>query len=639
MEGEEKNKNKSAGGGGGGGEGGGGGGGGVGTEMTQYGLNGTSPQTPNDANLVTFEDEMALRGAWSSHLDFILSLVGNAIGIGNVWRFPYLCYKNGGGAFLIPYMLTVLCCGVPTFFLEVSMGQFLGTGGLTVWRISPIFKGVGYGAAVMSVWLNIYYIIVLAWGLFYFFMSLTSQLPWGSCDNWWNTATCVSPYARSDLECWEESFNTTANQSFCRVGNLSRVHVLNITDPVKEFWEKRALQISEGIDHPGTVRWDLALTLLVAWILCYFCIWKGVKWTGKVVYFTALFPYLLMFILFIRGVTLPGAMTGIRYYLIPDIDKLKDITVWVEAVSQVFWSYALVLGSLIALGSYNKFDNNCYRDSLILCTINSCTSFFAGFVIFSVVGFMAEQQQKEVADVAASGPGLAFLAYPSAVLQLPVSPLWSALFFLMFLMLGLDSQFCTIEGFVTAVSDEWPKYLRKNKEVFIAFICIASYLVGLSCVTEGGMYVFQVLDSYAASGMCLIFLIFFECVAISWGYGANQWYDNVKEMIGYYPFFWWKLCWMFITPAICFCVFMFNVIMWAPPKYVDYEFPMWTHFIGWLMALSSMTCIPGYAIYKFVTSPHPGTWKERLIAITRPEIDLNSLKNKYRSAAYEATAV
>ncbi|XP_063871397.1 sodium- and chloride-dependent GABA transporter 1-like [Scylla paramamosain] len=626
MEGDEKNKAKAVG-GGGGGEGGG-------LEMTQYGLNGTSlPQTPNDAAVQPkgLDPETALRGAWSNHLDFILSLVGNAIGIGNVWRFPYLCYKNGGGAFLIPYLLTVFCCGVPTFFLEVSMGQFLGTGGLTVWRISPIFKGVGYGAAVMSVWLNIYYIIVLCWGLFYFVMSLTSELPWGACGNYWNTETCVSPYNRSSLECWDESFNSTATESFCKLGNLSRVSVQNLSDPVKEFWEKRALQISDGIDHPGSIRWELALTLLVVWILCYFCIWKGVKWTGKVVYFTALFPYILMFVLFIRGVTLPGAMTGIRYYLIPDVEKLKDITVWVEAVSQVFWSYALVLGSLIALGSYNKFHNNCYRDSLILCTINSCTSFFAGFVIFSVVGFMAEQQKKEVADVAASGPGLAFLAYPSAVLQLPVSPLWSALFFLMFIMLGLDSQFCTIEGFITAVSDEWPKYLRKYKELFIAIVCVLSYIVGLSCVTEGGMYVFQVLDSYAASGMCLIFLIMFECIAIGWGYGADKWYDNVKEMIGYYPFFWWKMCWMFVTPAICFGVFMFNVVMWSPPKYVDYEFPGWTHFVGWLMALSSMTCIPGYAIYKFVTSPHPGTWQQRLYAITRPEVDLNALKNKYGS--------
>ncbi|XP_050693500.1 sodium- and chloride-dependent GABA transporter 1-like [Eriocheir sinensis] len=633
MEGDEKNKAKAVG-GGGGGEGGG-------LEMTQYGLNGTSlPQTPNDAAVQPkgLDDETALRGTWSNHMDFILSLVGNAIGIGNVWRFPYLCYKNGGGAFLIPYLLTVLCCGVPTFLLEVSMGQFLGTGGLTVWRISPIFKGVGYGAAVMSVWLNIYYIIVLCWGLFYFFMSLTSELPWGSCGNWWNTETCVNPYTRNNLECYNESYNATASETFCKVGNLTHVAVSNLTDPVKEFWERRALQISDGIDHPGSIRWELALTLLLVWIMCYFCIWKGVKWTGKVVYFTALFPYILMFILFIRGVTLPGAMTGIRYYLIPDMEKLKDITVWVEAVSQVFWSYALVLGSLIALGSYNRFNNNCYRDSLILCTINSCTSFFAGFVIFSVVGFMAEQQKKEVADVAASGPGLAFLAYPSAVLQLPVSPLWSSLFFLMFLMLGLDSQFCTIEGFITAVSDEWPKYLRKYKELFIAIVCVLSYLVGLSCVTEGGMYVFQVLDSYAASGMCLIFLIMFECIAIGWGYGGDKWYDNVKEMIGYYPMFWWKLCWMFITPAVCFAVFMFNVVMWSPPKYVDYEFPGWTHFVGWLMALSSMLCIPVYAIYKFISTPHPGTWRERIWAITRPEIDINALKNKYGQRE-SATAV
>lgn len=577
-------------------------------------------------------DNLEARGTWTNHFDFILSLVGNCIGIGNVWRFPYLCYKNGGGAFLIPYLFFVLCAGMPLYFLEVALGQYLGAGSLTVWQISPICKGIGYAAVIMSFWLNIYYIVVICWALFYFFMSLSSELPWGNCNNWWNQATCINPYERQNLTCWSEMYNQTYNQTFCEIRNMSRVLVTDLTDPIKEFWDRRALQISAGIDEPGTIRWELALTLLLAWIMCYFCIWKGVKWTGKVVYFTALFPYVLMFILFIRGVTLPGAATGIRYYLVPDLSKLKNISVWMEACSQVGWSYALVLGSLIALGSYNKFDNNCYRDSVLLCTINSSTSFFAGFVIFSVVGFMAEQQKKPISEVAASGPGLAFLAYPSAVLQLPVSPLWSALFFLMFVMLGLDSQFCTIEGFITAIIDQWPKYLRKNKEVFIAGVCILSYFVGLTCVTQGGMYVFQLLDSYAAAGMCVIGLMCMESVAIGWLLGADKWNDMIKEMIGYHPFIWWKLCWKYITPFVTFTVFMLNIVMWSNPTYVNYEFPTHVHVIGWLIALTTLLGPPVYGLYLYYVTPTPGTWKDRLLAIARPNIDWEHIKNKHNSA-------
>lgn len=545
------------------------------------------------------------REKWASKLDFLLSVAGGFVGLGNVWRFPYLCYKNGGGAFLIPYFIFLFGGGLPVFFLEVALGQFTSEGGITCWeKLCPIFTGIGYASIVIVSLLNIYYIVILAWGLYYLLQCLQRELPWARCHHSWNTPNCVEDTIRKNKTLW-----LSAN-----ITNFT-----NFTSPVTEFWERNVLSLSSGIDEVGELKWDLALCLLAVWVICFFCIWKGVKTTGKVVYFTATFPFLMLIVLLVRGVTLPGAAEGIKFYLYPDLSRLQDPEVWIDAGTQIFFSYAICLGAMTSLGSYNKYKYNCYRDCLLLGCLNSGTSFVSGFAIFSILGFMAQEQGVAISDVAESGPGLAFIAYPKAVTMMPLPTFWAILFFIMLLLLGLDSQFVEVEGQITSLVDLYPSLLRKGyrREIFIAVICVISYLVGLTMVTNGGMYVFQLFDYYAASGVCLLWVAFFECVAVAWVYGADNFYDAIEEMIGYRPNGWMKWSWMLITPVLCVGCFVFSLVKYKPLTYNKvYEYPDWSIGVGWCLALASMICIPMVVVVKIIQSD--GSLIERIKAVAAP---------------------
>ncbi|GLH14578.1 Sodium- and chloride-dependent GABA transporter ine [Gryllus bimaculatus] len=304
------------------------------------------------------------RQHWANKAQFVLACIGYSVGLGNVWRFPYLCYKSGGGVFLVPYLLILVVCGVPLLYMELAVGQFTRRGPIgALGQLCPIFKGAGLASVVISFLMSTYYNVIIAYALYYFFSAFKSDVPWASCGHSWNTPQCWRP-----------------------------------GDGV--------LQISVGLEQLGAVRWELVACLLFAWVLVYFSLWKGVRSSGRVLYFTATFPYV----------------------------------VWVNALAQNFNSFGIAFGSIISFSSYNRFHNQILVDTLAVTIINAFTSILVGIFAFATIGNIASEMGKHVEDVVADGPGLVFVVYPQAMTKMPAIQLWGVLFFFMLLCLALNSQ-------------------------------------------------------------------------------------------------------------------------------------------------------------------------------------------------------
>ncbi|OWF44595.1 sodium-dependent proline transporter-like [Mizuhopecten yessoensis] len=557
----------------------------------------------SDHTQVYGEDENEERGNWTGRFDFLLSMLGYSVGLGNIWRFPYLCYKNGGGAFLIPYVIMLLVVGIPLFYLETCIGQFSSRGPLSCWGFAPLFQGLGVAMVIISGIVTLYYNMIVSWAILYFFASFTSSLPWSTCENPWNTKDCSLKLPRVNCTVTEGVKYTNGTcynrEKFVGLWNTTQFTTstgrLRIT-PSEEYWNNYVLGISSGIDDMGPPRWQLTLSLFGAWFLCFLCLIKGIKTTGKVVYFTAIFPYVVLIILFFRGVTLPNASEGIYFYIVPTFDKLLDAKVWRDGAVQVFYSLGPGWGGLIALSSYNRFHNNILGDAIIVSLGDGLTSIFGGFVVFSYLGYMAGQLGVGVKDVARSGAGLAFVVYPEAVNNLPPPTLWSLLFFFMLITLGLDSEFAMLETVLTGLTDYFPS-LRPKKSFVILFVCIFCFLLGLPITTSGGMYWLQLLDHYVGSWSLLVIGLT-ELMVINLIYGINRFLSDIEVMQGYRPSIWWKICWLGISPAGMVFILVFSFVDYSPITYDAYVYPAWAEALGWLLSLCSIIFIPIVIIYK-----------------------------------------
>uniref|UniRef100_A0A8C8S4Q4 Transporter n=1 Tax=Pelusios castaneus TaxID=367368 RepID=A0A8C8S4Q4_9SAUR len=500
------------------------------------------------ANPVLLTTQTDSRDKWSKKMDFLLSVIGFAVDLGNVWRFPYICYQNGGGAFLIPYTLMAIFGGVPLFYMELALGQFHRTGAIPIWkRICPIFKGIGFAICIIALYVSFYYNTIIAWALYYFYSSFSGTLPWTSCDNPWNTRNCTNYFGKSNVT-W-----TAFSKS-----------------PAEEFYTRKVLEIqkSRGLYDVGGIRWQLLLCLFLIFTIVYFSLWKGVKTSGKV---------------------------------------------WVDAAAQIFFSLGPGFGVLLALASYNHFNNNCYRDAIVTSTVNCLTSFLSGFVIFTVLGYMAEMRNVEVEDVAKDkGPSLLFITYPEAIANMVGSTFFAIIFFLMMITLGLDSTFGGLEAVITAVMDEYPHILGKQRELFVlALVTISAQIPTCLCLSfQGGAYVVKLLEEFGA-GCSILAVVLLEAIAVSWFYGIQRFCNDVKTMLGFTPGIFWKVCWVAISPAFL------AVSIFPPLILFDYHYPEWSISVGYLIGASSFICIPLYMVYKLVWTP--GSLKQRLAVCIRPE--------------------
>lgn len=488
------------------------------------------------------EENEEARPQWKNRTEFVLTLVGYAVGIGNVWRFPYLCFENGGAVFLVPYLCVLIFLGIPIFALEIAVGQALRKGSIEAWNIiSPYMGGVGQAGVIVTFVVQLYYNVIIAWALLYMGYSFQSPLP------------------------WTETYKTTA---------------ANVTETTMDstiFFEDVALQISDNINDAGYIPWRLWLCLTVAWIIIYLIVWKGIESSGKVVYFTATFPYFIILTMIIRGCTLDGAGRGLAFYLIPDPSALLNGRVWVKAGEQVFYSLGCGWGSLVTFGSFNTKNHDFVSDSYLVPLINCGTSFLAGLAVFSTAGYISKQSGVPVADLQLGGVGLAFEAYPTALAQMGGSNFFSIMFFFMLLLLGIDSQFAMTETVITAIVDSkvLPRELAqkhelegRNKWKLTATVCLLSYFIGFIFVTNAGIYWVNVVDGLSA-GPTLMAIGGMEAFAVSYVWGVDRFLDEAKAMVGpdvvaYYPRTWsyFRFCWAYASPVLLLTLFITTFVLY-----------------------------------------------------------------------------
>ncbi len=482
--------------------------------------------------------EKQKRNTWASRGTFILAAIGSAVGLGNAWRFPGLAAKHGGGTFLLVYLLAMFVMGIPLLMMEVSIARKLHKGAAESMRgINKKAEFIGWSATANAFVIVTYYAAVFAWVL----MMVVGAVKFAGMTGDGEAASNV-------------------------FGSLTQT-----------TWDVPSSLHDWGIPIP------VLLSLVVAWLLIYYCIRDGAQSVGKVVKYTVFAPVILLVVMAVKGCTMPGAGAGLAQLFIPRLDALKDPSLWVDATGQVFFSLSICMAIMFAYGSYLKEDTNVAEDCVIIAVSDMAVSVLSGVVMFSTMGGVG--MLDKITD---SGIATAFLVYPQAIANLTnigwFNAIFGIIFYLMLVTLAIDSAFSIVEGVSASIAD---KFRLDHKKVTRA-VCIIAAAISLLYATRAGLAWLDIVDHWT-NQVNLILIGVLECIAVGWMFKTEKVADEVNRNAGAgfkMPKKLFCISIKYVSPVLLALLFCWNMYDLFAVKHGRYAYATWAEVAaGWVVSL------------------------------------------------------
>lgn len=480
------------------------------------------------------------RDQWGTRLGFILAAIGSAVGLGNIWRFPYIAASNGGGAFLFPYFFAIVTAGIPILILEFTIGhKFRGGAPVALGRMNKKWEWLGWFQSAVAFFITTYYVAIIAWAISYVGYAMTQA---------WGTDT-------------------------------------------KSFFFGTYLKLADTPWDLGGIQLKILIPFLAVWVISYIILSRGVK-SGIEKANKIMIPTLLVLtaIIVFRGITLPGAIDGLNYLFTPQWDMIMQPKVWIAAYGQIFFSLSIAFAIMIAYSSYLPEKTDIVNSAFITAFSNHGFELFAAIGVFSVLGYMANTQGVAVSEVAAQGVGLAFVVFPQAINALPAlkGPI-GAVFFTSLVFAGATSFISIIEAFTSGVMDKfgWARQKALN-------ICMgAAFVVSLVFVTNAGLYLLDIVD-YFINSFGVVLGGLFEVILVGWFFNLESLRQHANRYSDFTIGSWWNIMIRFVTPVVLGYMTIQNLIDNMTKPYEGYPF---SALISWGWGAFTMCIVLAFIFY------------------------------------------